>query len=426
MTHDRPQDVPQGGRRRPWRPPALAVAGLGGRPAAGRRRGRLEEGVHARRRDQGARPARPSSCSRRRLRGGRADQPQPARPRRGPRRPRQDRAWSSTASAAAGTGRTRSPTPIPRSSSAGWPRSGRSSSTARPTAAPPSWSSRPSSTRRSPTATPTTRSQENIRKLIPDAEQAGVKIAIEEVWNKFLLSPVEFARYIDEFESPCGRRLLRRRQRRRVRLSRGMDPRAGQADPQDPHQGVRQAQAVRLQARRGRDRLAGRPPGPHRRRLRGLDHRRGRLRRPRRDEGRRASGCGGSWIIEQGVEDAFARLLIRHSPAPIARRTRSRTPSIGIDSADPGCRRPRSGAGDRVGSGALESVTPLHDRGVERDHVEEGAEPHLLGDQPADHSTLRPGELRVEEKLARVIARLAVDVDGPGVVGGRRSSSQNG
>jgi len=46
------------------------------------------------------------------------------------------------------------------------------------------------------------RSQENIRKLIPVAEQAGVKIAIEEVWNKFLLSPVEFARYIDEFGSP--------------------------------------------------------------------------------------------------------------------------------------------------------------------------------------------------------------------------------
>jgi L-ribulose-5-phosphate 3-epimerase len=46
------------------------------------------------------------------------------------------------------------------------------------------------------------RSQENIKKLIPDAEKFGVKIAIEEVWNKFLLSPVEFARYIDEFESP--------------------------------------------------------------------------------------------------------------------------------------------------------------------------------------------------------------------------------
>jgi hexulose-6-phosphate isomerase len=46
------------------------------------------------------------------------------------------------------------------------------------------------------------RSQENIRKLIPDAEQHGIKIAIEEVWNKFLLSPVEFSRFIDEFESP--------------------------------------------------------------------------------------------------------------------------------------------------------------------------------------------------------------------------------
>lgn len=46
------------------------------------------------------------------------------------------------------------------------------------------------------------RSQENIRKLIPDAEKYGVKIAIEEVWNRFLLSPIEFARYIDEFDSP--------------------------------------------------------------------------------------------------------------------------------------------------------------------------------------------------------------------------------
>jgi hexulose-6-phosphate isomerase len=47
-----------------------------------------------------------------------------------------------------------------------------------------------------------TRSQHYIRTLIPFAEQAGVKIAIEEVWNRFLLSPVEFARYIDEFLSP--------------------------------------------------------------------------------------------------------------------------------------------------------------------------------------------------------------------------------
>jgi L-ribulose-5-phosphate 3-epimerase len=47
-----------------------------------------------------------------------------------------------------------------------------------------------------------TRSQENIRKLIPLAEELKVVIAIEEVWNKFLLSPLEFARYVDEFQSP--------------------------------------------------------------------------------------------------------------------------------------------------------------------------------------------------------------------------------
>jgi L-ribulose-5-phosphate 3-epimerase len=46
------------------------------------------------------------------------------------------------------------------------------------------------------------RSQENIRKLIPLAEELKIVIAIEEVWNKFLLSPLEFARYIDEFQSP--------------------------------------------------------------------------------------------------------------------------------------------------------------------------------------------------------------------------------
>jgi L-ribulose-5-phosphate 3-epimerase len=46
------------------------------------------------------------------------------------------------------------------------------------------------------------RSQAAIRTLIPDAERQGIKIAIEEVWNKFLLSPPEFARYIDEFQSP--------------------------------------------------------------------------------------------------------------------------------------------------------------------------------------------------------------------------------
>jgi len=46
------------------------------------------------------------------------------------------------------------------------------------------------------------RSQQNIRELLPLAEELGVVIAVENVWNKFLLSPLEFARYVDEFESP--------------------------------------------------------------------------------------------------------------------------------------------------------------------------------------------------------------------------------
>jgi L-ribulose-5-phosphate 3-epimerase len=45
------------------------------------------------------------------------------------------------------------------------------------------------------------RSQTEIRKAIPLAEELGVKIAIENVWNQFLLSPLEAARYVDEFKS---------------------------------------------------------------------------------------------------------------------------------------------------------------------------------------------------------------------------------
>jgi len=46
------------------------------------------------------------------------------------------------------------------------------------------------------------RSQRQIRKLIPIAQESKIVIGIEEVWNKFLLSPLEFASYIDSFESP--------------------------------------------------------------------------------------------------------------------------------------------------------------------------------------------------------------------------------
>jgi L-ribulose-5-phosphate 3-epimerase len=51
-----------------------------------------------------------------------------------------------------------------------------------------------------------TRSQRVIReRLLPIAREAKVIIAVEEVWNKFLLSPLEFVRYVDEFESPLVR-----------------------------------------------------------------------------------------------------------------------------------------------------------------------------------------------------------------------------
>lgn len=45
------------------------------------------------------------------------------------------------------------------------------------------------------------RSTEEIKKAIPVAEKLNVKIAIENVWNNFLLSPLEAARYIDQFNS---------------------------------------------------------------------------------------------------------------------------------------------------------------------------------------------------------------------------------
>ena len=46
------------------------------------------------------------------------------------------------------------------------------------------------------------RSQAEVRKAIPVAQQAGVKIAIEVVWNDFLTKPEQLVKYIDEFKSP--------------------------------------------------------------------------------------------------------------------------------------------------------------------------------------------------------------------------------
>jgi L-ribulose-5-phosphate 3-epimerase len=51
-----------------------------------------------------------------------------------------------------------------------------------------------------------TRSQKVIReRILPLATELKVIVGIEEVWNKFLLSPLELNKYVDEFASPWVR-----------------------------------------------------------------------------------------------------------------------------------------------------------------------------------------------------------------------------
>jgi hexulose-6-phosphate isomerase len=45
------------------------------------------------------------------------------------------------------------------------------------------------------------RSIQAIRRVLPLAESKRICLAVENVWNKFLLSPIEFAAYVDEFRS---------------------------------------------------------------------------------------------------------------------------------------------------------------------------------------------------------------------------------
>jgi hexulose-6-phosphate isomerase len=46
------------------------------------------------------------------------------------------------------------------------------------------------------------RSQEAIKRAVPIAEAAKCKIAIENVWNQFIMSPMEAVRFVDEINSP--------------------------------------------------------------------------------------------------------------------------------------------------------------------------------------------------------------------------------
>ena len=43
-----------------------------------------------------------------------------------------------------------------------------------------------------------------MKVALPYAVEQGIKLLIENVWNNFLLSPLEMARFIDEMESPAG------------------------------------------------------------------------------------------------------------------------------------------------------------------------------------------------------------------------------
>ncbi|HLQ99030.1 MAG TPA: sugar phosphate isomerase/epimerase family protein [Sphingobacterium sp.] len=43
---------------------------------------------------------------------------------------------------------------------------------------------------------------DSFRKLIPHVEKTGMRIGIENVWNNFILSPVEAKRFLDEIDHP--------------------------------------------------------------------------------------------------------------------------------------------------------------------------------------------------------------------------------
>ena len=46
------------------------------------------------------------------------------------------------------------------------------------------------------------RSKRQVSELLPMATDMKIVIALENVWNKFLLSPIEFCEYVDSFKSP--------------------------------------------------------------------------------------------------------------------------------------------------------------------------------------------------------------------------------
>ena len=147
------------------------------------------------------------------------------------------------------------------------------------------------------------RSQANIRKILPEAEAAGIKIAIEEVWNKFLLSAPEMAKYIDEFGTPAVGAYFDVGNVVEYGFPQEWIKELGKRILKIHVKEYGKAKRFGYPLGEGRDRLGGRPSGPDRDRLRRLDHRRGRPGRPGGDEGRgRADGQDPrAWVESRGL-----------------------------------------------------------------------------------------------------------------------------
>ena len=154
-----------------------------------------------------------------------------------------------------------------------------------------------------------TRSQKVIReRLLPLAAELKVVIAVEEVWNKFLLSPLEFARYVDEMGSPwvkayfdVGNVVFYGYPQDWIRT---LGPRIVKVHLKD-FQLDRPGRKVRLEEpRRGRHRLARGAQGLRRRRLRRLD-----------DDRAQRSARGGDAVYLKDVSARFDRFLAGEKPA---------------------------------------------------------------------------------------------------------------
>ena len=139
-----------------------------------------------------------------------------------------------------------------------------------------------------------TRSQKVIKeRILPLAQELKVVVGIEEVWNKFLLSPLEMARYVDEFDSPwvkayldVGNMLFYGFPQDWVRT---LGKRIVKVHIKDFKLDRGKGTFAWVEPRRGRPRLGRNAEGAGRGRLRGLGHHRDQRRRRRVPEGRRGA-----------------------------------------------------------------------------------------------------------------------------------------